>query len=318
MTTQLAIYNTAAASLAELEKQYKDVPVDLSTKEGLELCKETAKKFQKLRTGVERTRKDANADAQAHIKKVNGEAKDIQDRIAPLEDKFAKPLNERKERIKSGIAEIDNVVEVCRGRDSAFIGEKIQWLESVDVKDFFEFQKDAKASLYTANEKLTELFTETLQREEEDRKQKERARIERIDSVINGLKGKAFDCMGKDKNTVQSVIDEVSAVIIDDSFGEKKQEAEQTKSMVIQQLEMMLSNAPEPQVEEAPSFVLDESDPDAGMFTDCVADSDVVKLTPREDTVNALLDVLGGDIEAVDAVMSAIESGKVPYIKAMY
>lgn len=274
MTTELKIYANEEAALATLEGLYSNEVVDLSTQEGVKKCKYIARKFQKVRTGIEKLRKEANADARAHIKNVDDHAKSIQARVAPLEEKFAAPVKMRTARIKAGIDEIDGAISDCFGKDSVFIGEKLQWLETVNTDDFFEFAKDAKASLFTANEKLTQMFNEAVQRETEDRIRRESEFKQRIEAVINGMKSKVADAMDWNKPQIEEAVREVSAITINASFGEREQEALATKEKTIKQLEKLHTMAED--VEESGDdlpYMLDDSDQDAAMFTDTVADN---------------------------------------------
>lgn len=274
MTTELKIYANEEAALATLEEMYRDTSVDLSTKNGVKECKEIARKFQKVRTGIEKLRKEANSEARAHIKNVDDHAKSIQARVAPLEEKFAAPIKMRTARIKAGIDEIDGVIDECFGKGSCFIGEKLQWLEGVNTDDFFEFAKDAKASLFTANEKLTQMFNEAVQKESEELARQEEEARHRIDSVINGMKSKVADAMDFNKSAIGRVISDVESTKIDSSFGDREQEAIQTKEKTINQLRKLHAMAEdEIKEEEQISFTLDENDEDAPMFMDSVADS---------------------------------------------
>lgn len=274
MTTELKIYANEEAALATLEELYSNEVVDLSTQEGVKSCKDIARKFQKVRTGIEKLRKEANSEARAHIKNVDDHAKSIQSRVAPLEEKFALPIKLRTERIKAGISEIDGVVDACFNKGSEFIGDKLQWLESVNTDDFFEFSKDAKASLFTANEKLTQMFNEAVQRESEERKRQEEALKQQIEMVINGMKSKVADAMDWNKPQIEEAVREVSAIAIDASFGDREQEALATKEKTIKQLEKLHAMADD--VEDEGSdlpYMLDDSDEDAALFSDSLADS---------------------------------------------
>lgn len=333
MTTEnkkLAIYDAAKASLAELEKEFGDVIFDTSNKKGFTECKAVATKFQKLRTGIEKTRKDANADANAHIKRVNEYAKGLQERIAPLEERFAAPNKEYKEKLKALIAKVDSIPDVCNGRDSAFISEQMQWLETVNGDHLYEAKekKDLNASLFTANEKINALFEEALAKEEQERIQKEEQEKRRIEGIISGMKAKVSDAMDWSAGPIKEAIEEVELTIIDDSFGDRQEEAKKVQSDTIKKLNKLLALADDDEEEELPfipkqeepSFELDEDDEDAEMFKDCVADAG-----PQSEAVNfraaafdKLLELTGGDYDLSNTLLQEIESGRVPGVQANF
>lgn len=299
MTTEIKIYEQEEQALATLEDLFKDVSVDLSNKEGIDSCKDAARKFQKVRTGVEKLRKEANSEARAHIKSVDDKAKSIQARIAPLEEKFAAPLKLRTARLKAGIDDIDAVVEQCIGKDSTFIGEKLQWLETVNVDDFFEYKKDAKASLFTANDKLTDMFNVAIQKETEEaeakkRQEEEAKRIaeeqkrQKITSRIQEIQGLGFAMFNASSSDIAATIktlqsNEPTAEEFEDRYPEALQ-AHETVIANLTQLQqqkehaeaMQTAQKPEPEMEkpeekpEAP-FALPEEE--QAVFNDVVADA---------------------------------------------
>ncbi len=305
MEKQLTIYDTASASLTELESMYANGIVDLSTKDGLKDCTETARKFQKLRTGVEKTRKEANAEANKHIKLVNGEAAKIQDRIEPLESRYAKPLKERKERFKSALAEVDNLPTVCFGKDSAFIGEKLEWLETVKPTDYAEMKKDFEASIFTATDKLTTMMNDAVLQEIEEAERKEKELAQRIDNCINSMKAEIMDCFGKDAFAINQAWKRIYNTIIDDSFGERQEEAEQVRERVLAQLQQMEDMLPkeEPVKEEA-------------TITKTVKAKSSAP-TAEEVTTNELLEFFDGDIDTVNRLVNAINAGKFTHVRIL-
>ncbi len=315
----LAIYDTASASLTELEAQFGEVAIDLSTKSGIDACKKTATKFQKLRTGVENTRKEANAEANKHIKSVNGQAKSIQERIAPLEERFAKPIKERKDRLTNSIKEIDGLVDVCQGQDSAFISGKLEWLECVDPLDFAEYKKDCEASLFTANDKLTTMLVEASEREEEARKQVEREKQMKIDNSINQMKAMVADVFDAPRAVIQKAFDEVCDLVIDSSYGDRQEEADEVKLATQKKLSKLIEMADDK--EESSPFVDNMiSEEDEAVFNDCIADAKPVteSVNLRAQSFSKLLEITQGDYDLSNTLLQEIEQGRLPGVTAKF
>ena len=320
MTTEknLAIYDVASASLAELEKQFAKAPIDVTSKDGFEDCKKTARKFLKLRTGVEATRKQANAEANAHIKKVNGQAKLIQERIAPLEERFAAPINEYKDKFKALVAEVDNLPDVCAGRDSAFIGEKMQWLETVNGDHLYDSKerKDLNASLFTTNEKLNDIFAETIAKEQEEEQRRQFKEKQRIDNCINSMKAEIMDCFGKDAETINQAWKRTYNTIIDESFGDRHEEAETVRSQVMAQLEQM-----EQQAEQTQAVISDAVSTGFSTGGKHISPEEVYKEPERNLRVEAfekLIELTEGDYDMANTIRQEIEQGRVPGIVSTY
>lgn len=257
-STYLAVYSEFESNLIQLEEQVKDAVVDLTTKQGLKDCKEAATKFQKVRTGVEKARKEETKEQREYINSVNEDAKKITERILPLENKFKQPLDERKAAFKDRIAEIDAMPSIHEHSSSEVIGLALGELESVNPADFAEFKKDCEASLYTANDKLSSLLSLAVEREETERKaEAERIRMEEeakqqaeliaaqqkreeIQSRITKLQQIPLELMGKPSVDIKAKLDALSSYepSVED-FGDRLTEVQGMMSVTVSQLEMM-------------------------------------------------------------------------------
>ncbi|CAH9015627.1 putative coil containing protein [Vibrio phage 137E35-1] len=258
----IAIYHASEAALIALEEMTKDAVVDLTTKQGIEDCKEAANKFMKVRTGIEKLRKDETKEQREYVAKVNDQAKAITARILPLENKFKAPLNERKDAFKAKIAEIDAMPSLHENSNSEAISVAIGELEAIVPSDFAEFQKDCKASLFTANDKLTEMLSKAIAKEEEDRKaEEERQRQEEererqaeliaanekreaIQKRITNLQQIPLSLMGKSAKEIKTKLEKMEAYTPSaEDFEDRLQEVESMMQVTIGQLNMMLEQA---------------------------------------------------------------------------
>ncbi len=305
---ELTIYDTSLSSLATLEEFYSDSEINLNTKEGLEDAKGIAKKFQKLRTGVENIRKEANTEARAHIKAVDDKAKSIQARIEPLEMRYAEPIKKRKEGFEKQIQNIDNVVEVCAGRDSVYISECMEWLETINPYDFAEYKKQCADSLFTAKDQLTTMFANVIEREAKEREEQERVNKMAIDAAINNMKVMVANAMDWKRSKIEEAIDYLNELLFDDgTYGDREKEAEQVRDEVIKKLGKLYAISED---ETESPYQLTDSDQDAPMFNDCVAD----KPNHQQEALDALLYQLDGDVELAEKLLLNIQSGNVAHI----
>ncbi len=258
----IAIYHASESALIALEEMTKDAVVDLTTKQGIEDCKEAANKFMKVRTGIEKLRKDETKEQREYVAKVNDQAKSITARILPLENKFKAPLNERKDAFKAKIEEIDAMPSLHEHSSSEAISVAIGELEAIVPSDFAEFQKDCKASLFTANDKLTEMLSKAIAKEEADRKaeeERQRQEVERerqaeliaanekreaIQKRITNLQQIPLSLMGKSAKEISAKLEKMEAYTPSaEDFEDRLQEVESMMQITIGQLKMMLEQA---------------------------------------------------------------------------
>lgn len=341
-STYLAVYSEFESNLIQLEKQVKDAVVDLTTKQGLKDCKDAATKFQKVRTGVEKARKEETKEQREYINSVNEDAKKITERILPLENKFKQPLDERKAAFKDKIAEIDAMPSIHEYSSSEVIGLALGELESVNPADFAEFKKDCEASLYTANDKLSSLLSLAVEREEAERKaEAERIRMEEeakqqaeliaaqqkreeIQSRITKLQQIPLELMGKSSVDIKAKLDALSSYepSVED-FGDRLTEVQGMMSVTVSQLEMMHAQAiqleslnPTPVSEpakEVETYSTQLSEEDAPLYTDCIADSETVNVvkeamtevceeTQQEKSAAILCELMQGELSLPQAV----------------
>lgn len=261
-STYIDAYNEFEANLVQLEEQTKDAVVDLTTKQGIKDCQDAAKRFMKVRTGVEKARKEITKDSRDYINKVNDDAKAITARILPLEHKFKAPLEQRKQAFKDKLAEIDAMPSVHANSSSEVISAAIGELSEIQPTDFAEFKKDCEASLFTANDKLTDLLSQAVAREEAERKAEEerkrqaeeaerqakalaeQQKREKIQARITKLQQVPLGLMGKKAKEIKETLDKMKDYEpTAEEFEERLTEVQGMMQITIGQLEMMLTQA---------------------------------------------------------------------------
>lgn len=276
----LAIYSEFEANLSLLEKQVKDAVVDLSTKQGIKDAKDAQQKLMKVRTGIEKKRKEETAEQREYIAKVNDQAKSITARVLPLENKFKEPLEERKQAFKDKLEEIDNMPAKYANASSEAIGVALGELEAIEPKDFAEFKKDCEASLYTANDKLSSLLTEAVNREEAERKaEEERKRREeeeqrqreliaeqekkaKIQARITKLQQIPLSLMGKTASEIKAKMDSLEGYTpTTEEFEDRLLEVEGMMKITVSQLEMMHNQAKQLEEMQARQGAAAQSEP---------------------------------------------------------
>lgn len=194
---QVVEYSITDANLEELKQKYTTIP-DVYTKDGYKEAKESIAVLRTTRTGLEKARKEKNADAIAWKKKVDTEANRIKAVIVSLEEPLKaakqevddKKAAEKAEKealevvrinaIKADIEKIKSAVtENFFGVDSKNIRGRILALEKYDpsmeiFEEFFEVAKEAHA---TTIKKLNLILETVIEEERVAEEVKEQARI---------------------------------------------------------------------------------------------------------------------------------------------
>lgn len=288
--TEITVYDDTIEKLELLESNYGDVEVDLSTAIGTNQAQEAARKFQKLRVGIEKIRTEANEEARNHIKAVNDKAKAIQARIQPLEERFAKPLKEKKERDKKVIAEIEERLIYAQNASVASIQESIDWIVRIDP----QISKEVAKAIRNAKVELSEALEEAIEKEALKLKREEEQKELAVNYAIESIKSMVHDAFDWKQGRIKKAIDYLEGMTFDDEdYNGRAQEAEQVKQNVIHKLTKLYTTA-EP----------DEVQPKS-------------TLSKRDETLNSLLFLLDGDLKAGNDVLDAIIEGRVPNVKFM-
>ena len=144
------MYGVSDARIAEVREAYANLTFsDLSDTEGIAAVTHARKHVKKLRVQIEHKRKELNADAQAHIKAVNAEAKRLKEPLLEIEngliaeEERAKRLKKEKEEAEA--AALDALVDQ-RAELMADVGARIppSLLRKMTEAEFDEALEDAK------------------------------------------------------------------------------------------------------------------------------------------------------------------------------
>jgi hypothetical protein len=205
---QVVNYPVTLQKIAELEKEYKEIPTDLTVKANYEIVKKRAAHLRTLRGEVEKRRKELKADALAYGKLVDSTAKEITERLLVIEEPIATAKKDfdtaaelakreaalkeerRVDGIAGKIASIRATVEYYISKTSTEIQEAmVKLADEIPAAWADEFKEKAEATIIEVSGKLKELYAMKLQQEqaailaaeaEAKRKQEEEeARIER-------------------------------------------------------------------------------------------------------------------------------------------
>jgi hypothetical protein len=181
-------YDITDAALDKLQEKYAEVP-DVNSKEGYEAVKSGIREVRKLRTSVEKKRKELKADALEYGRRVDAEAKRITDALLSIEEPMKEAKQEfdakkeaekqakiraeeeRKQKIEDKIAAIKNSPVACVSASSEDIETQIKALEGIDVtvEEYEEYHPVAAAAKVEAVAHLKQLYDEAVRRETEDR-----------------------------------------------------------------------------------------------------------------------------------------------------
>jgi hypothetical protein len=199
MSTSIQAYSKTEAALATLRESYKDVVYDVTTSDGMRSAKEARAEIRTWRTDLEKERVKVKADALAHCKRVDAEAKRITKELEALEDPIdaqikieeGKKEAERKlleevaakaeaERVANAEAAV-TAIKACLlemvGKPAKIISEQIKAIEAIDTL-VYEFAYPAQQAKEETLSRLEELYAVAVKQEaERKRLAEERAAI---------------------------------------------------------------------------------------------------------------------------------------------
>lgn len=94
----IAEYDPTAAALAELRERYANVIFPVQTKDGMKDAKEVRQKLVKLRTGLEKLRKEIKEPALRRTQAIDAEARDIERQIREIEEPIDAQIKAEEQR----------------------------------------------------------------------------------------------------------------------------------------------------------------------------------------------------------------------------
>lgn len=209
--TQIAEFTRYDQALSLLDDRLKGIVYDFTKPGELPRAIKDRAEVRGYRTDLERTRKDVKEDALAQCRKIDGEAKRIEERLRDVEspiDEQIKAEEGRKEReraareeaersriagIQESILGISGLALRVSGQPAADVLNVIDELERVEItaETFAEFQDQARGAKEKALTMLRQLHAGAVaqeataqaearrQQEEAERNERERAELDR-------------------------------------------------------------------------------------------------------------------------------------------
>lgn len=247
--------------------------IDCRSTEGMKVAIGHRAALRTIRVEAEKARQMRKKPILDIGRLLDSRAKELEDEIAPLEDRFdaaIKAEEQRKEkekadrenaerervaRIQARIKEIKDTIIDAVGRPAVKIAELRTGLAetSVDPETFFEFRDDAAVALRETITKLDEMHAAALaqeteaariraEREEFERQQAEVARLAGLRADIEAIKAEPVRMIGRSS---QLINERLSALQQQDfaPFSELADEARAAHAVAVQQLQAMLTDA---------------------------------------------------------------------------
>uniref|UniRef100_A0A6M3XH55 Uncharacterized protein n=1 Tax=viral metagenome TaxID=1070528 RepID=A0A6M3XH55_9ZZZZ len=191
----LAEYNITPEKVREMAKEYESlhvVPDDIKSYKAVHAAKMV---LTRVRTGVDKRRKELGVDAYAWIKTKDGAAKDLLEPIIPLEDRFKAELSaedariekietDRVQAIRDKIEEIKNYpIKNINNREASLINALINQLFCLEItpEEYQEFKAEAIQEKEDALALLSQQHADRIKFEQEEAVRK--AESERLEKV---------------------------------------------------------------------------------------------------------------------------------------
>ena len=199
-TMHIVEYDEVANQIEEVKEMANFLP-DVSTDEGYQKSKRVALDIGKLKTALEKTRKEKKeyfieggrqVDSQA--KKIAAQLDEIQaphkEAYKLLDEQKKKREQERKEELEERVRVMRELPDALADSSSEEIMTAMNGLQKNECLDFYEYTEQALKARNASKEALAKLFTKK-QKEEQDaielerlrREQEERARLEREEAI---------------------------------------------------------------------------------------------------------------------------------------
>lgn len=249
INTQLAEFDLVEAGLADLERKYKGVAYDCTTKKGMDDACAARLEIRKPRFAVENARKAAKAPVLKLGRDIDARAATITARLQAIEDPIDDQVKaqerkeaERKADIERRIAEIEATAKQCIGKTSAELQEVLDALESLPLADFQEFRERAAKAQFDAQQAVRTLLQQATQAEElaklraQQEREENRKKIlqQRVDAIADPLK-----LPYRSSERVQQAITRLEALVIGEDFQEFAPAAREKKAEVLATLAAM-------------------------------------------------------------------------------
>lgn len=251
INTQLAEFDKVEAGIADLEKTYKDVAFAVATTDGMDQAKAARKAIQTPRFALEAARVAAKRPIIDIGKQVDGRAGVIKARLMAIETPIDQQITaqetieaERRAEIVRRLDEIRRTPDLAIGKSIQELEQIKEGLETLDLATFGEFREQAAKAQLEVTNKVATLLSQAKEAEAARQKladqQAAQARIDAIRARIKTISDIATTAgMARTSASVQKLIDQAKAIVIDDSYAEFKNEAAGARLLVLEQLNIV-------------------------------------------------------------------------------
>lgn len=261
-----------SVALKQATTEVATITYDVTTKEGLEVAKSCRKRFSSIRIDAEKIRKERKDPIikigkllDAHYQAIEAEAikheqvhdekiKAEEARLEAIKLEKIRAEEARKASIAKALATITDAPANAIGLKAEQVLEVLEQIKATEITNeiFGERDVEAENAKYKAIEALNQLYESKLAQEtfakQEQERQAEHAKAEAEAKRIDAIKTKllllensiAQAALLDTSVDVQLIIDNVNNTIIDDTYGEFKAKAEETKHKVLTALQRTL------------------------------------------------------------------------------
>ncbi len=205
-------YDVTLAVIGELKERYKDLKIIPGDKESYEANRVALGVVRPLRTAVDPKRKEMNAKAQAYIKKVNDEGKEIIRLLREVEDPLKADKDKEDDRlqaiedekIRAKQAQVDAVEairELARNISPLVVSSEIEKIiqalddKNIAATEFGEYWDDANRAKFQTMDALEALKFTRLEVEKADAERK--VEDERLTKEREEIEAKAKEMQGR-------------------------------------------------------------------------------------------------------------------------
>lgn len=240
--------------------------IDLTTDKGRKAIGSRSHKVSRIKTALVKAGKDSITDLKAQVQKVNGGIKFVEENLNSLRDSTRAPLaeweaeqerikeeeakkeQERIDAIKLKIDSIHDMATLHGGETIEQISSLIDAVSNIDCSnDFDEFAADALKAIAECKDSLSsqmQTLIQQKQQEELNAKLEAERKAGEIKERINKLRMIPVELMGSPSSIIAMKIDNLKSYEIPaEDFGDAYQEAVDSMTTVIEQLEVMKSQA---------------------------------------------------------------------------
>lgn len=252
-------FSRTKAGLAELRERFSNFPDPFLCKDNYDFVHNGVRELTKLRTTVEKKRKELkkpfvdagriiDAEAKGIIESLQELEQPMKDAKLAVDEKEKREKEERIARLQKRIDDIKQLEKEARGKTSEGIIELIEHVENVDPADFYDLREEAMRvrnevldNLGAALSERKEYERTAAQREKEKKAREEAERKAQFQERINKAKMLPVDHFNSPTEKIERVIKSLEDnVYTEDEWGEFRDEAEQAGNQALGQLKAML------------------------------------------------------------------------------